>query len=215
MSVKNLDFAEPFFSVRYLVDETAYAIGKKSIVVNLSEKPIRIFKQALGFFQSAVTVAVAIEDLARCLVVEDFERNTDLAALYDQVKKTWVLAFDATGEERHRDVALWRSPKINLGNIAVNMCYAGTVPLNVGLHRLHWGGETFKEVHTQITGYGKMQQYREKDLSTLYLEDPLSPGATHRPMYDEDGNYPWHQYETVTQAIFMPIEMQLSDELGV
>jgi hypothetical protein len=34
-------------------------------------------------------------------------------------------------------------------------------------------------------------------------------------MYDEQGNYPWHQYETITPSVFMPIEMQLSDELGV
>jgi hypothetical protein len=86
---------------------------------------------------------------------------------------------------------------------------------NVGLHKLHWGGTTFKEVHTQIVGYGKMQQCLEQGVNTLYLEEPLVPGATHQPMYDEQGNYPWHQYETITPAIFMPIEMQLSDELGV
>jgi hypothetical protein len=34
-------------------------------------------------------------------------------------------------------------------------------------------------------------------------------------MYDPQGNYPWHQYETITAGVFMPIEMQLGDELGV
>ncbi|MDM8540387.1 hypothetical protein QUF90_04800 [Desulfococcaceae bacterium HSG9] len=43
----------------------------------------------------------------------------------------------------------------------------------------------------------------------------FAPGATHLTMYDELGNYPRHQYETITPAIFMPIEMQLSDGLGV
>ena len=65
----------------------------------------------------------------------------------------------------------------------------------------------FKEVHTQIAGFGKMQQCRERDINTLYLEEPMAPGTTHRPMYDEDGNYPWHQFETITPSVFMAVEM--------
>ena len=47
----------------------------------------------------------------------------------------------------------------------------------------------------------------ERDLSTLYLEEYLAPGATHRPMYDAEGNYPWHQFETITPSIFMAVEL--------
>jgi len=68
----------------------------------------------------------------------------------------------------------------------------------------------FREVHTQVVGFGKMQQCRERDISTLYLEEPMAPGATHRPMYDADGNYPWHQFETITPSIFLAVEI-LSD----
>ena len=35
----------------------------------------------------------------------------------------------------------------------------------------------------------------------------MAPGATHRPMYDASGNYPWHQYETITPSIFLAVEM--------
>lgn len=35
----------------------------------------------------------------------------------------------------------------------------------------------------------------------------LAPGQTHRPMYNRDGDYPWHQYETVTPSIFMAVEL--------
>ena len=52
-----------------------------------------------------------------------------------------------------------------------------------------------------------MQQCRERDVSTLYLEEPMAPGTTHRPMYDAYGNYPWHQFETITPSIFMAVEM--------
>jgi hypothetical protein len=212
---RSLDFAEPFFSVRYLLEVDERQVGPKSIVVNLSPEPLRIQDQALAFFRSVVVTNTSIREARRCLLVEDFERYGDAQGLFERIKGTWVLAYKATHEERHKGVALWRSPKTRLGNIEVNMCYADTVPLKVGLHRLHWGGATFKEVHTQIVGYGKMQQCREQDVETLYLEEALAPGATHQPMYDEQGNYPWHQYETITPAVFMPIEMQLGDELGV
>lgn len=109
------------------------------------------------------------------------------------------------------------SPKASAGNIDLSMYHAGSVPLNVGLHQSHPhdGDKGLKEVHTQIVGFGKMQQCLEKDINTLYLEEPLAPGATHKPMYDEKGNYPWHQYETITPGIFMAIEMLPSDEPGV
>lgn len=215
MTIKTLDYAEPFFTVKYLLNEKKYAVTKKSIIVNVAERPIKIHDQQLGFFRSVLVTNTKLFDLERALLVEDYARNADENALFEEIKKTWVLAYEATKEERHKGVGLWRSPKIRLGNIETNMCYADTVPLNVGLHKLHWGGETFKEVHTQIVGYGKMQQCLEQDVSTLYLEEPMAPGATHQPMYDVQGNYPWHQYETITPAIFMPIEMQMSEELGV
>jgi len=56
-------------------------------------------------------------------------------------------------------------------------------------------------------GFGKMQQCTERDVATLYLEEPMAPGLTHRPMYDPHGNYPWHQFETTTPSIFMAVEM--------
>jgi hypothetical protein len=87
--------------------------------------------------------------------------------------------------------------------------HSASVPLNVGLHRDHAFCPVpgFREVHTQIVGFGKMQQCRERDVGTLYLEEPMAPGMTHRPMYDADGNYPWHQFETITPSVFMAVEM--------
>ncbi len=211
MSLRALDFAEPFFPVKYILNESTFDITKKSIVFNLAQKPLTIRHQALGFFKSTVVTNLAIEDIERCLVIEDFERNNDHEVLFALIKKTWTLVYEATKVERHRGVMLWRSPKQKIGNTEVNMCFAEGIPLNVGLHKTHWGDKPFREVHTQILGYGRMQQYREQDLSTLYREDPLAPGCTHEPMYDEECVYPWHQYETTTKAIYMATEMQLGE----
>ena len=83
-----------------------------------------------------------------------------------------------------------------------------TVPLNVGLHRdlAFCPVSGLCEVHTQIVGFGKMQQFCE-DVSPLYLVESIVPGTTRRPVQDADGNYPWHQFETIPPSIFMVVEM--------
>lgn len=207
MSIEALDYASPFFPVSYVQGEEEYAVREKSIVFNLSDKELFINGRPLGFFRATVAVNTVVRHLTRALIIEKFAAYPDDEALFAQVKKTWVLAYDATHEERHKGVALWRSPKTKLGNVAVNMCLAGSVPLNVGLHREHWGGPPIKEVHVQIVGVSRMQQYYENDLKTLYREDPMAPGTAHPPMYDENIVYPWHQLETTTQGIFMAVEL--------
>ncbi|MGB9812112.1 MAG: hypothetical protein ACPLRZ_02090 [Thermovenabulum sp.] len=207
MSVISLDFAKPFFYVKYIVDEEEYFVNGKCIVLNLSEEPILINNRPLKFFQSVVVLNTSIFQIKRCFIIEKFADYPDEEALFEEVKKVWPLAYDVTHEERHKGVALWRSPKVKIGDLAVNMCFAGSVPLNVGLHRTHWGGPPIKEVHTQIVGIGKMQQYYEQDLNTLYREEYMAPGSSHIPMYDENCEYPWHQYETVTKGIFMATEI--------
>ena len=208
MSIERLDYAQPFFPVIYICEEAQYNVTGKCILFNLSQTPILINSRPLDFFRSVVVTNTAVKQLERCLVVEKVFEYPDTIELYKQVKTKWMLAYDATHEERHKGIALWRSPKIQIGNVAVNMCLAGSVPLNVGLHREHWGGPPIKEVHTQITGVGTMQQYYENDLNTLYREEYMAPGYSHIPMYDANVEYPWHQYETVTPSIFMATEMR-------
>jgi hypothetical protein len=208
MSTRALDYAEPFFPVTYVQDEEELTIGAACIAFNLSQTPILINARPLHFFQSVVVTNTSISQVRRCLMIAKFSAYPDEEALFEKLIKAWTLAYDATHEERHRGVALWRSPKICIGDVMVNMCLAGSVPLNVGLHQTHWGGPPIKEVHTQIVGIGKMQQCYEKDVKTLYREELMAPGNSHIPMYDEKCEYPWHQYETVTRAVFMATEMR-------
>ena len=218
MSIEKLDFGEPFFTVKYLSGEEEYRVEESSILVNLSEQSIRIQNQKLDFFQSVVVTNIIIRDVKKGVIVERFANYNDQDALFEEVKKTWPLAYDIRKEERLKGVSHYLSPKANLGNIRLSMYHSGSVPLNVGLHRdhVHCGDVLVQEVHTQIVGLGKMQQCLEKNIDTLYLEEPMAPGTTHKPMFDENGNYPWHQYETITPAIFMAIEVlpQEAEEAG-
>lgn len=211
MSVERLEFAEPFFSVNYIHGERQFAVRKKSIILNLSQTPVRIQHQGLGFFKSTVLMNIEIQDLNRCLIIGDVDAyNEDMDALFDRIKRRWTIVYEATHLERHKGVQLYRSPKIKLGDdVEINMCYVDSIPLNVGLHRTHWGDKPFREVHTQIVGVGRMQQCLEQDLSTLYREDYMAPGVTHEPMYDDECTYPWHQYEPVTKGVFLATEMQI------
>ncbi len=209
MPVKTLDFAEPFFTVRFVTDEAGYEVAGKTILLNLSEDAIRIQDQGLGPLQSVIVRNTALRDLSCAVLVERFDDHPDQNALFAEVKKTWPSAYDMRKEERLRGVSHYMSPKVWIERIGLTMYHSGSVPLNVGLHREHpfCPVPGFREVHTQIVGFGKMQQCLERDVDTLYLEEPMAPGATHRPMYDEQGRFPWHQFETITPSIFMAVEM--------
>lgn len=209
MPIETLDIAEPFFTIRIIRDEPAYQVSGKVILLNLSETPIAIRQQSLGHLQSVIVADVELGGLTHAVIVERFADFPDETALFDQVKKTWPSAFDVRGEERLRGISHYMSPKVWIGQYGFTLYHSGSVPLNVGLHRDHAFCPVpgFREVHTQIVGFGKMQQCREQDVSTLYLEEPMAPGTTHRPMYDAQGSYPWHQFETITPSIFMAVEI--------
>ena len=209
MSITKLDISEPFFTTKVFQDEEGYQVHGKSILLNLSERPIQIQDQKLGHLQSVIVSDVEIIGLEHAVLIERLEDYPDENELLEGVRTTWPSAYEVRGEERLRGIGHYMSPKVWLGQFGFTMYHSATVPLNVGLHREHAFCPVpgFREVHTQIIGFGKMQQCRERDVSTLYLEEPMAPGTTHRPMYDADGNYPWHQFETITPSIFMAVEM--------
>jgi hypothetical protein len=209
MPVEQIDIAEPFFGMRHVTGEDSLDISGRAIVVNVSDRPIRIEDQQLAPLQSAIFANITLQDVDRAIVVDRFDSHADDATLCAEIRSAWASAFEGRGEERLRGVEDYMSPKRFAGNIGLTMYHSASVPLNVGLHKEHpfCPVPGFREVHTQIVGFGKMQQCREKDPATLYLEEPMAPGVTHRPMYDADGNYPWHQYETTTPSIFMALEI--------
>lgn len=209
MSVQILDIGEPFFTLRLLDGEASHRIGGKTITLNLGCMPIRIREQKLESLQSAILKDTEIHDVEHAVLIERFADRGNEDALLAEVRNTWSTAYQVRGEDRLRGVEHYMSPKVWVGQVGFTFYYSASVPLNLGLHRDHAFCPVpgFREVHTQIVGFGKMQQCRERDLDTLYLEEPMAPGTTHRPMYDAEGNYPWHQFETITPSIFMAVEM--------
>lgn len=209
MPVETLDFAQPFFGVQHITDEETVAVDGRAIILNLGELEFTVEDQTIAPLSSVIVQNSVLNDVVRAVIIRDFDGHEDDDALFAKVKDTWPSAFDVRQEERLRGVSHYMSPKLFVGNVGLTMYHSGSVPLNVGLHKDHpfCPVPGFREVHTQIVGFGKMQQCRERDLDTLYLEEVMAPGTTHKPMYDAEGNYPWHQYETITPSIFMAVEI--------
>ncbi len=209
MPVEKLSFAAPFFSVRLLTNVTSYDLETRAIALNLGTSTISIEQQTLAPLTSVIAQDCTLSNVERCLLIEGFDDHKDDEALFEDIRAHWLSAFEVRGEERLRGVSHYMSPKSIKGDLGLTMYHSGSVPLNVGLHRDHpfCPVPGFREVHTQVVGFGKMQQCREKNTESLYLEEPMAPGTTHRPMYDVNGNYPWHQYETITPSVFLAVEL--------
>lgn len=209
MSITKIDIGEPFFSLELVEDEQSLSVISKTIVVNLSENPIMIEKQRLAEFQSNYVMGTDLVNVDQAILIRNLRPDLSEQEFCHQVGEYWPSAYQVRKEERLRNVGHYMSPKEWVGQQGFTFYYSATVPLNVGLHRDHSFCPVpgYREVHTQVVGLGKMQQCLAKDLSSLYFEELMAPGNTHRPMYDQNGEYPWHQYETITPSVFLAIEV--------
>ncbi|MYA89057.1 MAG: hypothetical protein F4X97_11530, partial [Boseongicola sp. SB0662_bin_57] len=112
MSVRTLDFAEPFFTVRIVTASPAHRVAGKVILLNLSGEPVQVREQRLGHLQSAVVADVELRDVAHAVIVERFEDHDNEDRLFSEVRRIWPSAFDVRQEERLRGVSHYMSPKV-------------------------------------------------------------------------------------------------------
>ena len=104
MSIITLDISEPFFTTRVLENEDSYTVNTKTIVLNLSEHPIKIEKQELRHLQSVVVAKSTIYNLKHAVLVERFAEYDDEESLLAKVREEWPSAFEIRGEERLRGI---------------------------------------------------------------------------------------------------------------
>ena len=100
MSIELLDFAEPFFTVKYVRDEKEHDIGERTILVNISEQPLTIQNQSLDLFESVIVLNTTISNVKQGILVERFSNYEDEETFLGEVRKTWPLAYDIRKEER-------------------------------------------------------------------------------------------------------------------
>lgn len=210
MSVLSLDFARPFFEVDYVENEAEYFCTTKCLVVNLAERSqttMYVKRIPIPPLKGSIVERTAVTNIGRALIVKDYEAlRLDDPEVIQRIKTTWRSLYDCSGIARHKGLPYYKSPKVRVGgDTELNFCYVAEADIPSGPHRDH--DRDFDEVHAQIRGFGKMQKFTENDVSTFYQESIMAPGVVHEKFYDADGNYPWHQYYSITPCIYMPIEI--------
>ncbi len=210
MTIETLDIGEPFFGLRMIEHEAGFDVKGRAIVLNLGSQRLRVEDQSIPPLSSVILQNARLQHIERAVVIERFDTHPDEMALMDEIRDLWPSAYDVRGEDRLAGAEYFMSPKARVGDVRLTFYHSASVPVHVGLHKDHpyCPIPGLREVHTQVVVPGKMQRCRTRSIDTLYLEEHLAPGTTHKPMFDAEGKYPWHQFETITPCVFLAVEMK-------
>lgn len=220
ITAEKLNFDSELVGAVVLRDAVDFPITERTTVVNLAQtgafvgtaqlsplppmsSTVLVAGAVTGDLLLAITVAdeVGQEQRARALGWLDFYGADGPVLLKSQQDTVGTVTIDRrtvlhqpalpSNPERFTVKAnLWFSP-------------AGT---DCGIHNVH----PFIEVHTQVTGLGRMQKFDDRRHDALYEDQLLSPGTTNPIPFciDVDGEltYPWHQYRADTDCIWLALE---------
>ncbi len=210
MSVKTIPNGQPFFTIRYIENEKDYRIEPFSILINMaieSKANIMIDNIPQAPLHGAIVGNITIPEIEKAILIEDYAKYTKEPDFFDKVKETWPRMYTIRPEERFRDAQMYVAqgdahitPHIELG-----VCCVMGANYSTGLHKTH--PRNIDEYHVQIAGIGKMQKFYENDVNTMYQDIYMAPGIVHETIFDANGVYPWHQYKTVTDVVFMGIKI--------
>lgn len=221
--VDELAFSSRLVRVEVLRDVVDHPVTRRSVVVNLSASdawgkgalPAAIPPFSSTILSGARVTGTLLLLLAAVGETEDGEksaRELGWTDFYGPAQGTPVLLRSSqveVGEVELDAAAVLHQPELPKGTeafrIKANLWFspAGT---DCGIHNQH----DFIEVHTQISGQGRMQKFLDKDHHTLYEDQLLSPGNTNPVPFclEQDGSYiyPWHQYRADTDCVWLALE---------
>lgn len=199
-----LNFSNEFFNAEYIENIKLLDVKNYGIVTNLDKDPI-IFDQygSIDRYKSYL--------LKNWQIVGQIKKAILVTFGYDPIRQNPKLNqfciehWDNNKIRYPNDPSKWkfkilRSPIEKFGNLEFNCWY---LPKNTAssIHIEH----PFKEVHTQLYGLGIMNKFKEQKHETLYQKMYMAPGFTHDLFFDKQVIYPWHQYEAVTESVWMAI----------
>lgn len=202
--IKKLNFSNIYFEVYYYQDQPLTKLENFSTLVNLSPKPIKIdFVSQIQQDKSYLLY----KDIQPLHVDEGLlvKYNFDPSAVKTELHNYCVSNWDSNKVRFPNDPSKWnypilRSPVEKFDNFEFNCWYLPKETAS-SIHKEH----VFTEVHTQIYGLGIMNKFTENSKDTLYQRMYMAPGYTHDYFFDKETIYPWHQYEAVTDCIWMAI----------
>lgn len=232
--VRRLSFSADFVTARAISHAHDYPIARRAIVINPSSRDAWIDAPVAGPLPPrASTILDHVAVSGDLLVVIDVlaERETVGRRVRDLGWHDYF-APEGRGGEDGDWPKLFRSPQDRIGRVPLDLAALLSQPeladapvmadvwvnlwysppgTDCGIHNQH----DFIEVHTQIAGEGRMQKFFEARPETLYEDQLLRPGTTNPTPFCRlapDGAlvYPWHQYRSDTDCLWLAIEYHLT-----
>lgn len=198
-----LAFSEAFVRVEYAANVKHLGIDAKTTVLNLSDAEMTVGGTSLRPFSSSIYSCVTIPIAARVLLIS-VQADSSFCTSFPQASHiiaNWTHVHTLIQRPSLKGTKLWRSRKDRVDDIEFNLWYAAA-ETDCGIHNRH----TFQELHTQVHGVGRMQKFQQNDPGSIYQEVFMAPGYTHEPFYDTHCVYPWHQYYSDTDCLWLAVE---------
>ena len=159
--------------------------------------------------KGTITGYTTIPYIDKAVIVENYEELAEDPDVFEKFSRAWPQMYTLRPEERFKGLPFYHAEGefVHDGMIYIDTnCIAK--PHNLGLHQTH--PRDIDEYHCQILGYGAMQKFHKKDFGTKFQELSMAPGVVHDVIFDENGEYPWHQYQSKTPGVFMGIHITRS-----
>ncbi len=207
--IKQMTIGEPIFKIKYFENEKNVEIGQMGILVNLSydnKQDIMIEGIPVHAMKGTIVGHTVIPEIDKAVLIENYEEVANDPDIFEKISKAWPVMYSLRPEERFKDLPFYHANGENAINDKISIfpdCIAA--PHNLGLHKTH--PKNIDEYHCQVLGYGAMQKFHEQDFNTKFQELNMAPGIVHDVIFDANGEYPWHQYQSLTPAVFMGIHI--------
>lgn len=205
-----------------------FPVRGRTIVVNLHPTLAQLGPPPRGFLpalSSTILVDTTVEQAESLLLVR-VPNESGIARITDEAGWSTfgaLLPPDAASDFP-RDTPLWRGPQFELGTVdfdpaamlgepatdvrgfqvKVNLWFA-PAETDCVIHNRH----DFLEIHTQICGFGRMQKFSANEHRSLYEDVLMRQGNTHQPFCvtaREGFAYPWHQYRSDSDCVWLAVE---------
>ncbi|MBT2533928.1 hypothetical protein J7E83_17715 [Arthrobacter sp. ISL-48] len=220
--LEELSFSSVLAHATVLRDVQEYEVAGPTVVVNLTGSDAFVghgqssalpgFSSTIlhgGTMTGALLMVISVEKVPNG---EQIARDLGWADFYGGEPGLPVLlrsGQDTIGTVRLDPAVVLHQPGLNSGektfSVKANLWFspAGT---DCGIHNRH----DFIEVHTQISGLGRMQKFTSQEYASLYEDQQLSPGNTNPVPFclEREGTfiYPWHQYRADTDCVWLALE---------
>lgn len=226
--VKEINFSGAYIDAKYVENVENYPIENRTIVVNPEETDAYLNeanRSIIPSFSSTILEHTTIKQAKSLLLLEVVESRNIGNIVFEP---GWDLLGNIPGSDFPKDVQLWKSPQDEAGIIEVDPYYMArqsstpgakepfSVKVNLwfapsrtdcAIHNQH----DFMEIHTQVVGQGRMQKFKEDSFESLYEDLLMTEGYTQIVPFckvheNQQYTYPWHQYYSDTDCIWMAIE---------